>query len=149
MALYILEENHTIFENHCQGVIINKWQILTAAHCILGDAEGIRIGSGTPIIKRHLPTETDLPYRKPINTKIFPLYTKYDLINDIGIITVNECFDFENDFVGSIQLEAPNQVPQGILYRITANVKLDNCLIYTYICSGRCMQCGWMGQCIR
>ena len=100
--------------NQCQGVIINKWQVLTAAHCIIDDE--IRIVSGTSIIRREFPMWQ--PYRTAIEnmTKIFPLFEEDGLIYDIGIITVNKVFDFNHKLLRPIKMATMDQVPKGSIF---------------------------------
>ena len=90
---------------HCTGVILNKYQVLTAARCVNGrkkeflvilaeikDGSEIWVFSDPPI------NWNGHPYYRIKNIKIHEDYDKIEYTNDIALITINSKKSFENQY---------------------------------------------------
>ena len=90
----------------CGGAIINKWQFLTAAHCVFGRSlQKWSILAGNANISS---TKNRCPV---FYVKIHELYKDEDYQYDIAIVTVKEPFDFWNPNIGKIHLESQQILP--------------------------------------
>ena len=94
----------------CGGSIINKWQFLTAAHCVYGyNIKGWRISAGS----RYLPNPShDKWYQRVFRVKIHRKYKEEEFHDDIAIVTVKPAFDFRSRNVKPIRLETSFQIPR-------------------------------------
>ena len=94
----------------CSGSIINKWQFLTAAHCVYGrDINLWRITAGRSEIPDF---DIDKRYRRVLKIKIHRKYDTDEYHDDIAIVTVNSPFNFRNKNIQPIRLETSNQIPK-------------------------------------
>ena len=97
----------------CGGVIITKWHILTAGHCLyLRKPEDFVIAAGSTKIASFLEIRDIRPflsfgitYRFVESFTIHPKYDYNKIANDIGILKVSVPLKFAQEKLGSIPLE--------------------------------------------
>ena len=116
------EGQKILFAANCGGVIVNKWHILTAAHCLYDrKPKDVVFSAGSTNITRVLEPQgkTDLLLDKE-NIYIFveslilyPNFVKATLENDIGVARVHKPLKFDSENIGLIPLETLEQEPKG------------------------------------
>ena len=101
-------EYYDTYQIICSGAIINKWQFLTAAHCVYQkDMNKWRIVSGTTKV------DASTNYREVLHVKIHRKYDHDEYHDDIAIVTVTVPFDFTNGKVEAVRLQNRTQIPHA------------------------------------
>ena len=82
---------------YCTGVILNKYQVLTAARCFNEQKKELlfiraEIKDGTEILL------VGQPYYRIKSIKVHEDYNKKEKTNDIALITINSKYSFENPY---------------------------------------------------
>ena len=110
----------------CGGVILTKWHIMTAAHCLYErKPRDIVLVVGSTRIKRTLKmrnvknSSLKMGGQKRFvqSLKLHQNYSTVKITNDIGIIKVTEPFIFDYKKIGPISIEAADQVPEGKIFQ--------------------------------
>ena len=95
---------------YCTGVILNKYQVLTAARCFNEQKKELlfiraEIKDGTEILL------VGQPYYRIKSIKVHEDYSKKEKTNDIALITINSKWSYENPYTSfqSTPVELPGQ----------------------------------------
>ena len=123
-----ISRHQNTYQTICSGAIINKWQFLTAAHCVFKkDMNKWRIVSGTSKVKN------TPDYREVLHVKIHRKYDHEEYHDDIAIVTVKIPFDFyhHDENVEAVRLENETHVPNaGDKCLIAGWGAIDNFMTY-------------------
>lgn len=92
--------------HYCGGAIIDKYWVITAAHCVSRPDLGLTIITGTTNV-----TRPDCVYQIS-ELKIHPFHSKGKYFNDIALIRVDKPIEFNND-TQPIQLATINDLKNG------------------------------------
>ena len=125
--IHHLRSDQNTYQTICSGAIINKWQFLTAAHCVFKkDMNKWRIVSGTSKVKN------TANYKEVLHVKIHRKYDHEEYHDDIAIVTVKIPFDFDHEEnVEAVRLENETHVPNaGDKCWIAGWGAIDNSMTY-------------------
>ena len=127
VSMFTQSQNHSsstnfLFKANCGGVIVNKWHILTAAHCLYEKIpENVIFSAGSTRIERvlrfkdknKLRLDQERTYKLVESLILHPNFVKAKAENDIALVRVTEAFIFDSEKIGPIPLETIDQVPKG------------------------------------